>query len=321
MTKPPLDRIQKELAGFAFKRPLSAERIAVPASVELIGGNLVWSMFAGDKMPSRRFPRSGLLWRFVELGHPSVHDRDILKFAQAWGVLGICEHGEPNYHPRYDEALGRRAVVLCVPPGGFGLKGREAVAAWRPIAARLRTLIELAAQVAHGGPGDNADWIESGTTAVELDSWQDQIGPRRGRLATLLNRQLTLSNSRLELRWSDPTPEIRLGGNGLYSALIQQLVLEVSDAVGLAFCWKCRVPHRRTGLRREQRSFCKKCREAGAPEAAASQDYRDRGKAREMSKLGADPETIAESLGRPLIQVEKWLGRKSRRRSFSLWRS
>lgn len=311
----------QQLSGFAFKNPLSAERIAVPAAVELIGDDLVWSMYANEEKPSRRFPGSGLLWQFVKLGDPRVRDIKILKFAQSWGVLNICEHGEPNYHPRYEEPGGRRAVVLCVPPDGFDLKGQEPVAAWRAIARRLRTLIELAAEVVRGKPGTDADWTKLGTAPEVIQSWRDQIGPRRGRLATLLNLQLTVANSRLELRWSDPTPEIRLGGDGLYAALIQQLVLEVSDAVGLSVCDWCRVPHRRTGHDKNERSFCERCRKAGAPQAAASKDYRDRKKAREMSKLRCDPEAIAERLGRPLSQVETWIGRKSRRPPFSLWRS
>jgi hypothetical protein len=320
-------RRDRELAGFAFKRPLSAEKILVPVSVELVDAQLVWDLFAGGEKPFERYPGSGLLWEFVELGGDSVPDQAVLRFARSWGVLGVCPHGKPNYHPRYQEsrghntlAWGRKTLVWCVPPGGFGFRGRESVATWRAIAQWLSTLIKLAAQVAQGAPGLDQDWLRLETPALALESWHDRLEPRRQRLATLINRELVFANARLELKWLEPKPEIRLVGHGLYAALIQQLLLELSDAVGLAICDECKTPFRGGRQSEKRRSFCKPCRDTGASLRAAKRDQRTRDRARKMFKERQDPSAIASALGRSLAEVEAWVQRKSRLQPIKLSR-
>jgi len=309
-----------ELTGLAFRRPLSAELILVPAKVELRGQDLVWRIFDGDVKPTERFPGSGLLWEFVALADEAGDDEVILKFARDWGVLGVCRHRQPNYHPRYEQSAGRKALVWCVPRGGFGFKGREPLATWRKIAQDLGTLIQLAAKVAHGDPGDDEDWLRLDTAPETLRAWGSGLPPRRERLATWLNHQLILSNSRVSLRWSDPVPELRLVGHGLYAALIQQLVLEVSRAVDLFVCAECGKPDKGGRRYKRRRKFCDVCRGNGAPLRQAQRDCRDRKKARELSARGVDPRNIATELARPLAEVETWVGRKSRFRPIELSR-
>lgn len=146
---------------------------------------------------------SGPLAFRLELADQKVSRNQIAAFARSWGVLGVCEHGEPNFHPRYEESEGRSTPVFCYGPEGMPLlSGKEPVADWRRIAERLRTVLLLAGDVAAGRLGDPEDWERAGVPNASIQNWRGLIELRRARLAVLLNSQLILANSRLELRWA-----------------------------------------------------------------------------------------------------------------------
>lgn len=311
MTPRQLGPTRKSPAGFALERPLAATWVRVPASVEIDEGMLVWRMYDGERKPRWRDPDKGLIWKFVDLADQNVSEDKIAAFARSWGLLSVCEHGEPNFHPRYEESESSGTLVFCHGPEMPLLSGQEPVAAWRKIAERLGAVLLLAGDVAAGGLGDPEDWERVGVPTGSIKSWRGLVEPRRARLAALLNNQLLLANSRLELRWAEVTPEVRIGGHGLYASLVAQLLLEVSSPEGLLVCSdpNCRKIFRGTRRPEGQRNFCKTCRR-GARGAwrAASKDYRAlKRRAREMDLQGIHRAIIAKKLDRPEDQILKWL--------------
>jgi len=303
---------RKGPAGFALARPLAAERIRVPASVKLHKDRLVWKMFDGERKPRWSYPDSGLIWKFVELADQEVSRKKIAAFARSWGVLGVCEHGYPNFHPQYEESEGRRTLVFCHGPKEMPLlSGEEPVLDWRKIAGRLRTVLVLARDVAAGRLGDPEDWERAGVPYASIQNWRQLIEPRRARLAVLLNGQLILANSRLELRWAEATPEVRIGGRGLYAALVAQLLLEVSSSEGLLVCDdpNCRRVFRGTRAPEGRRNFCGLCRRGtrGAWRAASKHYRALKRRARELDLQGMHTATIAKELDRKEKTILKWL--------------
>ncbi len=284
----------------------------MPASVRLHKGMLRWKMLDPEGQPTWRVPESGLIWKFVALADEKVSEKKIAAFARSWGVLGICEHGQPNFHPRYEESEDRKALVFCYPRKGMPLlSGKEPVADWRNIAGRLRTVLVLAEGVAAGRLGDLEDWERAGVPSASIQGWRQQIGPRRARLSVLLNHQLILADSRLELRWVEATPEVRIGGHGLYAALVGQLLLEVSSPEGILTCSdpNCRLMFRGTKGPEGQRNFCPRCRRGtrGAWRAASKAYRALKRRAREMNLQGVHSAIIAKNLERTEEQILKWL--------------
>jgi len=310
-------RIDLELAGYAFRTPLAGESLTVPARVELSGGQLHWAFYDKGRGPEKRYPGAGLLGEFLALSDPAVTDQAICDFASSYGMLGICRHGVPGHHGRYDNSRGKKTLIWCVPSEGFGFSGSEPVAAWRQQARRMLALLRVSAAVASGTQGDRADWdLLGGISQLQEQSWGSRPEGRRQRVETLLNAALTEADLRVRFEWFGEAPVLRVGGHGLYAALLAQLALELSDTAGLRICSECRRPFRDNwGQRRGKRRFCGDCRNNGAAARAASQALRKRKQlALRLASEGKPLEFIAREMKRPVEQVSAWLAPSGSRR-------
>ncbi|MHB8324787.1 MAG: hypothetical protein ACYDEA_12995 [Candidatus Dormibacteria bacterium] len=117
---------------------------------------LVWAYLEGESWTtSLEKPTSGCLQAFCQLGTGA--DQAILRFAQKWGPLGLCQHGRPQSHlgpGLCQHALRANRSELGLPsnwePGEQGAPTWHRVAyepldAWRRYARAARVLLEAAA--------------------------------------------------------------------------------------------------------------------------------------------------------------------------------
>jgi hypothetical protein len=109
----------------------------------------------------------------------------VLQFAQAWGPLGLCEHGMPHSHlPAWvaleaQRAGGNVTGAVCGPPTsnpvpwrvdtgeGLGIGHSEPLKAWFDWAAAARSLIEVADSLVRGRPAALQLWRPVGI-ALEM---------------------------------------------------------------------------------------------------------------------------------------------------------
>jgi hypothetical protein len=85
-----------------LERRVLAPRWQLPRRIVLDGDRLRWTWTAGTDgpgiTPDRLIePAAGLLEDFLQLRNAPA--RQILRYAQRWGVLGLCEHDFPAQHP------------------------------------------------------------------------------------------------------------------------------------------------------------------------------------------------------------------------------
>jgi hypothetical protein len=103
-------------------RAITSGLLCVPGEVELKRDRLVWFHGGGKELDSPPFftkpPKlvaagDGLLRDFVSL---SIGSSDtILKFAQKWGLLGICRHDLPRTHRSDALDAGSHSSDFCTP--------------------------------------------------------------------------------------------------------------------------------------------------------------------------------------------------------------
>jgi len=213
-----------------------------------------------------RTDTAGLLDEFGALAEAS--DDAILRFAQRWGLLSLCEHELPDTHN----------------PGRYGCRPseRESLAVWRHFSRAAGAIVSIAAALHQGEDPRPQDWAavyeRSGQDAPWWDSGADfDAHP----LSLVVNEWLVLGDVRPALRWragSDPEIFLQPGsGTSLFGAIARELAFVVSRVDGLAVCSGCGagfVPKRRPAAGR--RSWCPACKGAGKDRLKAKQEYRRR---------------------------------------------
>lgn len=97
-------------------------------------------------------------------------------------------------------------------------------------------------------------------------------------LGDVVDEWLEMANTRVRIYWPWEPPLLRIGGeNGLLAELGIQLAVATTRGDNLAICTECGVAYSPTRKPRAgQRTFCKPCREAGAPQMHASRTYRSK---------------------------------------------
>jgi hypothetical protein len=273
-------------------RPLSASRYAVPADIYLEEGRLVWKHCFNELKLWRRVSLSPkMLAEFVQLAEDS--DEQILRYAQRYGVMNICEqHGTPASHN-----------YTC-----FSLPnlGSEQVEAWRRYARVAKAILNIAARLWEGRLGHMEDWRmirrrdSGGWLGFDKPWWKPDwkrhpeeywmknpnefrqaIADEQTILAQLVNMWLAIGDVHPIISWIKERPTLTLEGNPrgkMFGALACQLMLAVSRTDGLAICSACGasyIPKRRP--RQDQRRYCQDCGTAVAQRDAAA-DYRERRK-------------------------------------------
>lgn len=228
--------------------------------------------------PLERHASARLLSEFLNL-----HDatpRRFRTFADRWGPLGVCRHGELEWH----------TPGTWLPCRGFdGVYVRwEPLGAWRQWVHRAVAVMNIGVEIAAGRPGRDADWDGlipdgSGRYIAQLTrpALEDEGGPvfaSRRLLTQQLRVWMGAGRVEVSLGWPGDRPALEFGANTLGGMIALQLVTTLARADELASCAACGrsfLAARRGG--RGPRRFCPAC----GPEAGrrqASRDYYARNK-------------------------------------------
>lgn len=191
----------------------------------------------------------------------------IRRFADTWGVLGLCREGKPIGHPGCIGSSGRRPTF-------------ESLAAWREWSGRLRAATAIAAQLRNAQPGAAHDWrlLLPNENGRDWGSLADQ----RMRLARCVDEWLRCSEVRLGFYWIDERQFVFLRPGTLLGALLLQLLIAIGQYRGLAVCQSClRAYLARRKPREDRDALCSKCgrKESGRRNARA---YRARKRQQEI---------------------------------------
>lgn len=245
----------------------------VPDKVWLDGHKLVWSM------PHVRYGQpvlgvkagDGLLADFLQLATDQTGEV-ILRFAQRWGVLLVCDHGRP---PRHGDQ--NREPTRCLPRGAIGGGEEWALleSPWRTLSAKAGALLRIAVSIEEGKPGSPADWILAHPNS--LASWwgiptpwvSDALQPGgsvaddRYWLSAALAPWLSGPQVIPSFVWTEHDREWRLlprhpEWHGLYGALGVALMLAIARARDLRICANCGRLFGRTSEMRNYR-YCADC--------------------------------------------------------------
>lgn len=270
---------------------VAADPLLVPGNVQVNGDVLMWRDTEND-MARRVSVPSDLLERFVSLADAAAGQ--IAAFAGRWGILGICEHGLPRTH----NLQPLNPSSECVPlerdigdaDGDVGFHGREPIASWRQWAQAAKDVLSVAATAHHWTSIDLAAWGRLTNQPYTLKATSRVVAKEVQRLLVLagVRPQFTWTSAGIILTygarstWDNIPAKPRLldghhHGYTLFPAIVMQLVTSVSQVDGLAICSACRrefIPSRRPAA--NKRSYCKQCRDDGAPIRDAQRDCRRR---------------------------------------------
>ena len=254
--------------------PFPSAALWLPAEVDVHGEHLAYRNTVKEHDQQRVTPTAETLRDF--LGVASGSNRNILRVAERWGVLGICKHGisvglhfqcSPLIRPGSNGDDWFHAVYL------------EPLETWRRLSRQAQALINAAARLHEGESIDDKDWRMLGAPRVSvraesLDFQWRALVFEIGLWARIGFAVPLVSDIRQR-------PDIVLAYDGLYGAIAVQLLIACSGTHGLAICSHCRsayLPSRRPNPNR--RRYCDGCRATGAAVRDASRDYY----AREMQK-------------------------------------
>jgi hypothetical protein len=281
--------------------PLSAGRPIVPAFIEAREKVLAWSHIHpetgavwGDSAPE------GMLSRFLTIRS----DADVRRFAERYGPLALCKHGEPASHKPI-EIYGARG---CTPLGEQG----EPYARWH-FYVRLALAIAAVATALHSGVAAPvtdaravADWLHPDATrylktdqakgaarkGLDLAALRDAVGQTqsdslaaamvrdsalsRNVVARAVNKWLVDGDVRPAITWQQPQPQFRFTG-WTFGILGVQLLAAVAQGRGWLFCDGCGSTYKRENRmpRRGLRNYCPACREQGVPDRDRKRVKRD----------------------------------------------
>jgi hypothetical protein len=254
---------------------------------------IVWVM---DRPHDGHFvtPDFGLLRAFVGLADPDASAQDVLAFARAWGMLGLCPHGLPRTHDpnSIPYSVGFPLSITADWSCESGVKSREQVDWWRYWAGQAAALASLIAAVRSDQLGPPAHWEtlwspgpwargglwdESADAVAEIrDDLQagaiDHVPGQRDEIAGALDAWLRLAQVRVKVNWWSEQLRIEIRNRGLFDSIGLLLVFLAGDLEGFALCHACQtpfVPRRRLGPRDRAR-YCADCRAEHRPQREAS---------------------------------------------------
>ena len=170
---------------------------------------------------------------------PTASDKAITMFARKWGIVALCaEHGLPLAHSR-SFGLGTNATI-CTLLGGR--RGYVPVDWYREFAERCRSVLNIAARLHRGVPGDPEDWMAINPAVAQVRdvtidprNWRAisytktaRIDDERENLAELLDHWLELTGVRFRFEWDAASPTFGMAPGGLAGAVVMSLVFAVA---------------------------------------------------------------------------------------------
>jgi len=293
------DRLQARAAALQVDPQVDSSGYGVP-HVELLPGppahpGLLLSWSSVDPYESGRGKASpDCLDAFIRLAlvPDALFPDKVLRFAQKWGPLNICQHGMPCWHSPA-RCTSRGSV-----PGAERLGGPDDVGwlweplePWRRYSRHLLALERLAVDLQDGYLGAPSDWadFEAGNgpslSARQLhelygSEWQyehaitrpdfytpdpdSSVDGRKWTLEKAIEVWFRYGGIKPRAIWWPDEPGIRIhiGGVGLVGALAMQIAANLSDRVYI--CAGCTHPFRVTeGTRRRATNKQKWCEQCG----------------------------------------------------------
>lgn len=253
------------------KRKLRLEEYYAPRGIRLVD-TLEWAPSESTKGPWLSWeplpdlhlvkPLQETFEMFVALTEAS--DREILTYANKWGVLGLCrEHLWPvgdNLHPQ--------CAKVCE---------AEPISAWRKWSRIARALFEISQSLDDGVEPELRLW-----ESLLADGWVEgrrmKMERQKRIVASSINRWLEMGQVHPVLVWDAGEPRVSLGPAGPWSGghrggLFGALGIGLLENAGrylIATCSGCRKfynPEIRP--KSGQDRYCQKCRDAGVPVARA----------------------------------------------------
>lgn len=274
--------LELELGGIETDRFMQAGVSHVPEHMELTEDAIVW---AGPFRDVR--PRPGLLEDFLQLDDTNKEldeskKTKIFRYAQRWGVLGICQHHLPACH-NHQPFGAQWGLEACEPlPAERGeFWHTDPLEYWQSFSRLFRSLRDLGAQVNQGKVGDDSQWRLVHTVREEDPPWKN-IREARTVLSWKLQDLLDIGQVRPHVKWDSRKQQWQIemavhSVPNLFGLLSLSLVLSICQRE-LAICSSCQqpyIPARRPNPTR--RNYCQRCGNAAAQRDAA-RDYRLRSK-------------------------------------------
>ncbi|SRR5258708_1692654 len=212
--------------------------LLVPTTVEVKDGQLVPD-YDYRKLLSKTAISPATLTKFLGLNT----DKQIQRFAEKWGMLGLCsqhphepkEHGcAPLVDPDVITIFDYFGVTGAIP------EGPEPLEAWRFHIARSNAALTAAAALQMGRGAD--DWLDAATFAGKAYLATLPVSDKRRLLASAINKTLRLCGVVPEMIWADERPTLVIAGplQTLLGVLTFQLLLAICRQDAVVLCDGCR---------------------------------------------------------------------------------
>ena len=246
-------------APLIFQSPSS-----VPARLELADGHLQWWWWHPDRPEDggREQASRGALDEFIAI----KSDRDVLRFAGKFGVLGICSHDVPASHnpppPMAAFAGWQGPLTWCRPIGWEEDLVREPIVVWLHFAQQAAAIVRVAAAVRRKERAKSADWATIFSQSAHPTFDTDDLEVARIMLAGLVKEWLAIGNVRPKFTWWSRAdqPSFALGGE-TFATLAAQLMLAVSGSQSVAVCSGCSTTYfRKERAPQGPTNWCPACR-------------------------------------------------------------
>ena len=240
------------------------------------------SMATGSLIPTEgyrdairfRAPLRGLLEGFTSLVDAPAEQ--ICTFARRFGALHICEHSLPKSH--WGSRRSCRDLFDEETDQFF-----EPLTAWRSLAMRVRSGLNLAAKLNQGQIGTLDEWMVwrygskdmTAATEVQLNTAASKgingIYGYRDFLAEGMRELLDWARPMFRFSWDGRRYDMHIWSwNGTLCAIAFELAFAISGTAGLAFCSGCGKqyePSRRPNPNRNR--YCPRCGRSAAVRDAA----------------------------------------------------
>jgi hypothetical protein len=269
-------------------QPITDTTVAIPDKLSIAQGRLIWSNRGGLKQLTEPATEE-VLDAFLEL---ATHEEGILKFAQRYGPLWLCErHGIVAWHrpilqfrnafgpaPVDDEEVNLR-TLWCPPSRDPKQRFYEPIERWRALAMRARNLLQITAQMRAGEILPRDAWKAVDGSSENFAGVWSRLENSWDRLQENLGWWLEVADVTSAIQFDNHNLRLTLGARTIPSPLsivALHLVLAAAGAEGLFNCAACGVPFLASQpLRGEQkRPYCARCRKKGRPNRDAQRDWR-----------------------------------------------
>lgn len=286
----------------------------VPSYLELVGDRLYWSLWgkedeSGAMRPADHLFRSegrssldpsvevsqlrevmvrdtisqrpepeftkGMLDAFLRIGGGD----DVLRFAQHYGILELCNHDQPIMYGQSMKCTPRDWSVCR--PRGWPHICWEPIDGWLRFVRQAKAMVSIAAALNQGEPTKQTHWANlawsdpkqpTSNSANKLafsDQEKSRLGERlansgkiyqRQQLAEEVGKWLRMGGVEPLFTWSRSGPSIGLTGT-TFGTLAVQLMFAVGKSQAIAVCNGCGQPYMREGKKPQKgrRNFCPSC--------------------------------------------------------------